>query len=68
MALVKVYYWKTYNVCTNESVVSRRMATRAAIKSFANSVPIENTEIEVDEAKVDGNEMWMPHLRGCGTK
>jgi hypothetical protein len=65
MALVKVYHWKTYNVCTNESVVSRRMATRAAIKSFSNSAPIEDTETEADEAKLDANEMWTPLGQAC---
>jgi hypothetical protein len=65
MALVKVYHWKTYNVCTNETVVSGRMATRVAIKSFSNSAPIEDTEIEVDEAKLDGNEMWTPPGQAC---
>jgi hypothetical protein len=65
MALVKAYQWKTYNVCTNESVVSRRMATRAAIKSFSSSAPIEDAEIEVDEAKLDGNEMWTPPGQAC---
>ena len=60
MAIVKIYKWKTYNICTNENVESRRMATRAAIKKFVNSAPIEATEIEISEAELDGNEIWTP--------
>jgi hypothetical protein len=36
------------------------MATRAAIKKFVNSAPIEATEIEISEAELDGNEIWTP--------
>jgi hypothetical protein len=60
MAIVKVYQWKTFNISTNESVNSQHMATRAAIKAFVNSAPIEATEIEIDEAELDGNGIWTP--------
>jgi hypothetical protein len=36
------------------------MATREAIKTFGNSVPIENTEMQIDESESDGNGTWIP--------
>jgi hypothetical protein len=40
------------------------MATREAIKSFGNAVPVDGTEIEIDESVLDENGRtppgWVP--------
>jgi hypothetical protein len=64
MRTVKVYRWTKIDINTGESKIGPSMATREAIKSFADAVPIEETETEVDESVLDGNGMtppgWVP--------
>ena len=60
MAITHIYQWKKYNSTTDTYDCSKRMATRDAIKAFGNCVPIENTEMQIDESKLDGNGTWIP--------
>jgi hypothetical protein len=57
MTTVKVYKWQKFDINSNEYKAGPNMATRQAIKSFGGAVPIEETEIEVDEISV----RWQRH-------
>jgi phosphopantetheinyl transferase (holo-ACP synthase) len=52
----KVYRFTIYDIKNDESVLSRRWATREAI-AWAHGHAIEKTEIEVDASVLDGNGM-----------
>ena len=52
----KVYRFTIYDINNDESIRSRRWATRQAI-DWAHGHVLEETEIEVDPSVLDGNGM-----------
>ena len=64
MSKVKIYKWRKFDANSNEDKIGPGMATREARKSLGNAVPIDGTEIEIDESVLDGNGMtppgWVP--------
>ena len=54
MTKEKVYYFKVYDVTTDEMLTSKRPAIREAIIRCSGT-PIEETEHEVDAALLDEN-------------
>lgn len=59
MAQVRVYKVRVYNVTTDESQVSRRMATeKGAAKMRGDIIP--ETGIDIDAARLEPGEDWTP--------
>jgi hypothetical protein len=59
MPQVRVYKVKLYNVITNESRVSRRMATeKGAAKMQGDIIP--ETGIDIDADRLEPGEEWTP--------
>lgn len=59
MAKVTVYKVQVYNIMTDQSVLSRRMATREGAEIMKGKV-IENTAVEIDETQIEPGEEWTP--------
>lgn len=56
---VRVYKVKLYNVITNESRVTRRMATeKGAAKMHGDIIP--ETGIDIDADRLEPGEEWTP--------
>ncbi len=67
-----VYKFRKYDIVSDETITSRRWATREAVKFVCGEV-VEDTETEVDASFLDGNGMTEmnldPHKReGFQTK
>jgi hypothetical protein len=57
MAKVTVYKVQVYDIMTDGSVISRRMATREGAAMMKGNV-IENTAVEIDENQLESGEKW----------
>ena len=55
MAKVKVYYFRRYDIKTDEMVRSSRSATRETIAQIEGAVLLEETAQEVDKSELDDN-------------
>ena len=55
--MVKVYRFQIYDGESDEKRTSRRWATREAIEGIRVGLILEETEVEIDEAHLDGNGM-----------
>ncbi len=62
MNKVKVYYFTTYNVMTDETRRMQRPATREAIAA-AHGTVLEETVQEVDASLLDGNDFLSPNKK-----
>lgn len=62
MNKVKVYYFTTYNVMTDETKRMPRPATREAIAA-AHGTALEETAQEVDASLLDGNGFLSPNKK-----
>ena len=62
----KVYKFRKYDISSDETITSRRWATREAIKAVCGEV-VEDTETEIDASFLDNNGMternFEPHKR-----
>jgi hypothetical protein len=56
MSIVTVYHFRLYDINRCENVTSRHLAPRGVIERLRGEV-IENTGVEIDHARLDGNEM-----------
>jgi hypothetical protein len=56
---VKVYKVKVYVIGTDQSPLSRRMATREGAVLMGGEA-IEDTEIEIDDSQLEPGEQWTP--------
>ena len=59
MAKITVYKVKLYNVATDESVISKRMATPAGAKKMGGEIVV-GTAVDIDASQLEPGEEWTP--------
>jgi hypothetical protein len=64
MVMVTVYRFKVWDQMSGESILTRRMATRKAIETKFRGEVIEETAIEVEFRRLDGDESLRLDSRG----
>jgi hypothetical protein len=57
MAKVTVYKVKLYNVATDNSLISRRMATVEGAESMGGHI-LKDTAVEIDSSQLESGEQW----------
>jgi hypothetical protein len=57
MAKVTVFNFRVYDINRDESITSRRMATRPGIESIGGVI-IEGSGVEIDETQLEPGEQW----------
>jgi hypothetical protein len=59
MPKVTVYKVKLYNVVTDATLISRRMATREGATRMRGDI-VEDTALEIDASQLEPGEEWTP--------
>ena len=59
MAKVTVYKVQLYNVATDNSLISRRMATAEGAEIMGGHI-LKDTAVEIDLSQLESGEQWTP--------